>query len=593
MEPGRTSSYSMVEVNDAIDLILESVQELPPETIDVREACGRVTFGSVASSEALPRCRTSAMDGYAVLTSSTPGNFKLASEARAGDVADTLEPGTCAWVTTGGPVPDGADSVVPVEQTAAAGEALVSIPKCSTGKYIRKIGSDMEKDQILVENREVLGPAEVALLISAGITHISVLRQPVVGILSTGSELLDFGLQPDRLSQVRDSNRPLLRSLLLEACAKVQDYGIAPDSRALILSILQRMSSACDLLITSGGVSMGDRDEVKPAIEELGKVLFGRVNMKPGKPTTFGKIGNTPIFALPGNPASCFVTFYLFVTVALRKMQHKAAFPVVPVCLAGEIRLDPERPEYHRATLAWKSGKFVAISTGDQSSSRIISAKKANCLLILPKGETNGQKSAREVEGMLIRALEPWQTGMSEAAVPSPHSEHRHSEHFQASFPANLAISVLTVSDRAAAGLYSDVSGPLIRELLHQKYPNAVLSQLTVADSVTAIQAAVKEWCRQGSNLIITTGGTGLSPSDLTPEAISPLLTRQCPGFVAQMLTVSLQVTPMAMLARPVAGTVGQTLVITLPGSAKGAKENLEALFPALDHALAQLRPSS
>lgn len=593
MEPGRTSGYPMVEVSAAIDLILESVQELQPETIDVREACGRVTFGQVTSSEALPRCRTSAMDGYAVLASSTPSDFQLASVSRAGDTVDPLEPGTCVWVTTGGPVPEGADSVCPVEHTAAAGEALIRVPKCTTGKYIRTVGSDIEQGQTLVEDREALGPAEVALLISAGITHLSVLKQPVVGLLSTGSELLDFGVQPDRPSQVRDSNRPLLRFLLTEACAKVQDYGIAPDSRSLITSTLQSMSSACDLLVTSGGVSMGDRDEVKPAIEELGKVLFGRVNMKPGKPTTFGKIGNTPIFALPGNPASCFVAFYLFVTAALRKMQRKAAFPVVSVALAGEIGLDLERPEYHRATVAWNHGKFVAVSTGDQSSSRIISAKRANCLLILPKGEANGRISAKEVEGMLIRGLEPWQTGMKEAFPSSTHCEHRQKEHFKPDFPANITISILTVSDRAAAGVYTDVTGPLIQQLLHQKYPNAQISSLIVSDSIPAIQSAVLQWTQAGTDLIFTTGGTGLSPRDLTPEAISPLLTRECPGFVVQMLTASLKVTPMAMLARPVAGTIGQTLVITLPGSVKGAKENLEALFPALDHALAQLRPSS
>lgn len=580
----------MVEVSTAIDLILASIKEMDPEVIDIREACGRVASGPVASSETLPRCRTSAMDGYAVLAASTPGDFKQVSAARAGDLAESIEAGTCAWVTTGGPVPDGADSVCPVEFTASAGEALIRVPKCTSGKFIRRIGSDLEKGQILVEDRETLGPAEVALLISAGITRISVLKQPLVGILSTGSELLDFGSDLQRPSQVRDSNRPLLHSLLLESHARIQDYGIAPDTRSLISSTLQTMSSACDLIITSGGVSMGDRDEVKPSIEELGQVLFGRVNMKPGKPTTYGKLGNTPIFALPGNPASCFVTYYLFVTVALRKMQHQSSFPLIPVSLTGEIKLDMERPEYHRASVAWHNGKFMAVSTGDQSSSRIISAKKANCLLLLPKGEINGRVTVTEVEGMLIRGLDPWQEGMKEAALPS--SCHAHKEHFKSS-PSNRTIAVLTVSDRAATGVYSDASGPVIRELLLQKYPSAHMTSLLVPDSIPDIQSAIQQWANEGTDLILTTGGTGLSPRDLTPEAVSPLLNKVCPGFVVQMLTTSLQITPMAMLSRPVAGIIGHSLVITLPGSVKGAKENLQSLFPALDHALSQLRPSA
>ena len=452
----------------------------------------------------------------------------------------------------------------------------------------------MKTGEVLVEAGEILGPAEVAVLISAGFTLIEVLKPPLIGILSTGSELVDFGSPLERPSQVRDSNRLLLQSLLTESHIPVRDYGIITDDRSMLISTFQRISTECDLIITTGGVSMGDKDEVKPVIEEIGKVLFGRVNVKPGKPTTFGLVGNTPVFALPGNPASCFVTYYLFVEQALHSLLRQPYFPSISISLPIEMTLDPERPEYHRATVTYKSGKFLAISTGNQQSSRLMSLAKANCLVKLPKKAVNGPISVSKADGILIRPLIPWKSGMTEESLKPEcgHSEgkHREKQHFEGKLPRNLSISVLTVSDRASSGEYTDETGPSIREMLLEKYPHALISHLIVPDSIPSIQSAVQQWTSTGTDLVLTLGGTGMSPKDHTPEAILPLISRFCPGIVHQMLSASLGITPMAVCARPVAGVVdAHTLVITLPGSVKGARENLACLLPCLDHLLSQL----
>jgi gephyrin len=344
-----------------------------------------------------------------------------------------LRPGQIARITTGAPLPKGADAVVMVEDTVVVTETftgeehtvnlLASVP---SGENVREIGSDVQRGSIILRKGDevTFAGGEVGLLASVGVSHVRVYAKPIVGVLSTGNELVDYTEKRElRLGEVRDSNRPGLLTTLKSWGYEAMDLGIASDtytpfylnaykSPGALETALRNGLDKVDVIITTGGVSMGELDLLKPTIERSlnGTIHFGRVAMKPGKPTTFGTIpsplrGTKLIFALPGNPASALVTFHLFVLPSLRKASGLAIpeLPVAKVTLAQDVKLDP-RPEYHRVFIAAsETGGLVAISTGGQRSSRVGSLRGANGLLCLPSSKVVGREIMNK--GELIDAL--------------------------------------------------------------------------------------------------------------------------------------------------------------------------------------------
>eukprot|EP00043_Microstomoeca_roanoka_P016614 m.170821 g.170821 ORF g.170821 m.170821 type:complete len:351 (-) comp16490_c1_seq1:205-1257(-) len=255
-------------------------------------------------------------------------------------------------------------------------------------------GFDIAEADVVLTKGTVLGAAEIGLLATVGNTHVTVYRQPVVGLMSTGDEIVDPDTPTLAYGQIRDSNRSMLRAALIASGAIVKDFGIVMDQETALREKLEQMSAECDMLITSGGVSMGERDLIKATILELqGTIQFGRVFMKPGKPTTFATIprpgSSSPVlfFGLPGNPVSCLVTFHLFVVPALRASSGwtNSAHRMVKVRTSTDIFLDP-RPEFQRASLDpyTSDGVPIAASTGSQCSSRLLSMRSAGCLLVVP-----------------------------------------------------------------------------------------------------------------------------------------------------------------------------------------------------------------
>ncbi|KAI8259931.1 hypothetical protein K4K56_006588 [Colletotrichum sp. SAR 10_98] len=419
------------QVDDALRLIQDFTPEAEIVTslVDVK-IVNSVLAEDVTARENVPAFRASIVDGYAVVVPKD-GNMKgvfpvtAVSHAAPGE-AKTLKEGEIARITTGAPLPPGATSVIMVEDTILKSktaddkeekEVEILAEGVKPGENIREVGSDVKEGELILKKGEQISGVggEIGLLASVGVAEAKTYKRPVVGILSTGDEIIE----PDRpgglrLGEVRDTNRITLMSAARQWGFDVVDLGIARDKPGSLEENLREGLRRSDLLITTGGVSMGELDLLKPTIERSlgGTIHFGRVAMKPGKPTTFatvpvknnaGERVTKTIFSLPGNPASALVTFHLFVIPALHKLSGivPTGLPKVPVTLSHDFTLDKQRAEYHRAVVTvGKDGLLSASSTGGQRSSKVGSLRSANALLALPKG-TELRKGTK-VEALLM-----------------------------------------------------------------------------------------------------------------------------------------------------------------------------------------------
>ncbi|GLA45164.1 hypothetical protein CBS147343_5716 [Aspergillus niger] len=463
----RESPYPMLSVDEALKLISQHTPEPTIVEAPVTTALvGSVIAEDVYAKEAVPAYRASIVDGYAVIAPESPnagpntkGIFPVASitHANEGGVLSPLEPGTIARITTGAPLPPNANAVVMVEDTVLVSstpdgqeEATVEIltGDIKPQENVREPGSDVALGSCILRKGDLITSVggEIGLLAATGTQTVKVYRKPCIGVLSTGDELVEHN-DPRKLQggQIRDSNRPSLLSCLASWGFPTVDLGIARDTPvgALEQSLrdalrgVGKAQTSVDVIITTGGVSMGELDLLKPTIERSlgGTIHFGRVSMKPGKPTTFATIpfkpSSTPssssgqqeretklIFSLPGNPASALVTLNLFVLPSLHKLmgmeQRKITpagispplgLPLVSVAVAHPFPVDKKRTEYHRAivTASRSDGRLYAMSTGlegvGQRSSRVGSLASANALLVLKPGTGKVEK------GTLVEAL--------------------------------------------------------------------------------------------------------------------------------------------------------------------------------------------
>lgn len=460
----RESQYPILSVDDALKLI--SAQTPDPAAVEVPvtiDLVGAVIAEDVYAAEAVPAYRASIVDGYAVIASeTTKGVFPVASitHAREGGILQPLEPGTIARITTGAPLPPNANAVVMVEDTLLASstpdgneEATVEIltGEIKPNENVRQPGSDVALGSRILQRGDTITSVggEIGLLAGTGTKTVKAFKKPVVGVLSTGDELVEHN-DPRTLQggQIRDSNRPSILSCLKSWGIPAVDLGIARDTPASELEQnlrdalrgVGKSSLAVDVIITTGGVSMGELDLLKPTIERSlgGTIHFGRVSMKPGKPTTFATVPFKPssqghgqgqgqgrssrlIFSLPGNPASALVTLNLFVLPSLHKLlgagQKQAALglaptlglPLVGVTLSHPFPLDAKRTEYHRAIVTARDGRLYASSTGaegvGQRSSRVGSLASANALVVLPPGKGPAGQGTL-VEALMMGALD-------------------------------------------------------------------------------------------------------------------------------------------------------------------------------------------
>jgi molybdopterin molybdotransferase len=372
------------------------------ERLHIRAALGRVLAQDVVSTIDVPAQDNSAMDGYAYrqgdVGSAGSATLAVVGSAFAGHPFDReVKAGQAVRIMTGGIMPAGADTVV-MQERVQAGDGKVTIPGGQPqGQNVRRRGSDIAKDAVVFARGQLLRPAEIGMLASVGISEIYVYRRLRVAFFSTGDELVSFG-QALGPGQLYDSNRYSIHALLARIGAEAIDMGVIRDDPAAVEGAFREASRIADVVITSGGVSVGEADFVKQILTQLGEVLFWKIAMKPGRPLAYGKLGNAHFFGLPGNPVSAMVTFYQFVRDALYVLMGVSTPPTVPTFKAlctTPIKKAPGRTEFQRGVLSLSpEGRWTVSVTGDQSSSILSSMSKANCFIVLPDAHGNSTAGA-------------------------------------------------------------------------------------------------------------------------------------------------------------------------------------------------------
>jgi molybdenum cofactor synthesis domain-containing protein len=379
----------MLPIEEVWQRIRAAISPLAPQNRRLADILGLVLAADFTARESLPPFAASLMDGYAVRSGDRDTRLPVVGEQQAGVRRDlTVLPGTAVRIMTGAPLPDGADAVVPFEETSEEAGVVRLPAEKPRGANIRPVGYDYAAGETVLAEGTVVGQAEVGLLAALGCAAPLVYPRPRVAIVATGDELVPVDAEPQP-GQIRDSNTAaLMAAVLASGCEAVGLPGPVGDDRRRLADAIDASLDAADLLITSGGVSMGTHDFVKPLLADRGEILVGRAALKPGKPLTFAVVRGKPVFGLPGNPVASLVCFDLFVRPALRIMGgHRRLWrPQVEACLAEPLRHDPDRTEFQRVTLVSTPEGFLAHSTGAQGSSRLKSLVGANALLVLPVG---------------------------------------------------------------------------------------------------------------------------------------------------------------------------------------------------------------
>ncbi|KAB0671562.1 molybdopterin molybdotransferase MoeA [Oryzomonas sagensis] len=384
----------MVSFEEARSIILASVAPVGTERIHLLDAVGRVVATDMAAPWDMPLWNNSAMDGYAVRSAdcgTTPCTLRVSGFLPAGAKADgvRVEPGCAVRIMTGAPTPEGCDAVVPVEDTDNGDREAILNEPVKKGQHIRFQGEDVAAGVTFVRAGSIIRPPEVNMLASFGKALVPVYRRPTVAILSTGDELVEVGTTPGP-GEIVNSNALSLAAAVREAGAVPLIIGIARDTRESHREKLREGLKA-DVLITSAGVSAGDRDLVRDVLEELGaRQVFWKVGIKPGGPTAFALYGTTPVFSLPGNPVSTMITFEEFVRPALLTMQghDRVLRPLFKVVLRAEMRKKAGKVQIVRIRLERVDGRWYATSAGDQQTAILKTMVDAEAIAVLPAEST-------------------------------------------------------------------------------------------------------------------------------------------------------------------------------------------------------------
>ena len=384
----------MITVEEALEKILSYIQPLGSEKVSILEALGRVIAEDIYADRDIPPLDNSGMDGYAVRSEDIrnadqnhPVRLEVIEDLPAGFISTkTVGKGQAIRIMTGAPIPRGADTIVPVEETKKKDEFVSIFKSFPTGEYIRKAGEDVKRGDHIISKGDIIRPAEAGMLASLGRSFIFVYQRPLVAILCTGEELVDVDGDLDEIKIV-SSNSYTLAAQVKDCGAISVQLGIAKDRKEEIKEKLLQGLRA-DVLISSAGISAGDYDFVKEILIDLGmEIVFWKVAMKPGKPVVFGTIGRKPIFGLPGNPVSSMVTFEQFVRPSLLKMMgHRQLYrPMIEAILKEEIHKEPGRRHFVRASVSFEKDHYVVTITGAQGSGILRSMVKANGLVVIPE----------------------------------------------------------------------------------------------------------------------------------------------------------------------------------------------------------------
>jgi molybdopterin molybdotransferase len=384
------NSMPVAKARELISRFLTPVSTV--ERVHVRAALGRVLAVDVVSPLDVPAHDNSAMDGYALrigdLKTDGKVTLRVAGTAFAGvPYSGMMKAGECVRIMTGGVVPAGADAIVMQEHVEAQGDQVTIGAGHTKGQNLRRAGEDLKAGEAALQRGQLLRPAEIGLIASLGIAEVSVYRRLRVAFFSTGDELVSVGTLPKE-GQIYDSNRYTIYGMLDRLGCEIIDMGVVRDAPILLEQAFQEAATIADVVITSGGVSVGEADFVKDLLNKLGEVVFWKIAMKPGRPLAYGKIGKAHFFGLPGNPVSVMVTFYQFVRDALLKLSGREpilSLPSFRVPCTSALKKAPGRTEFQRGILTQDAaGNWSVRVTGEQGSGVLRSMSEANCFIILP-----------------------------------------------------------------------------------------------------------------------------------------------------------------------------------------------------------------
>lgn len=386
-----------LSVDDARNAILDAISPVSGWcSVPVRGSLGRVLAEDVIAPFNVPAHDNSAMDGYAVraadLAAEGETRLALVGSAFAGvPFSGLVGKDQAVRVMTGAVLPRGADCVI-VQEVARAEDNQVTVPAGQrSGQNIRRAGEDLAQGAVALPRGKRLGPAELGLIASLGIAEVRVFRTLRVAFFSTGDEIASIG-SPLAPGQVYDSNRYILHGVLRRLDCELLDMGVIPDQPAALERALTDAAASADVILTSGGVSVGEADFIKALLGKLGDVAFWKINIKPGRPMAFGRIGDALLFGLPGNPVAVMVTYYQFVLDALLKLMGVSPLPERPLLEAectAPIRKQPGRREFIRASLQRGGDGWKVAPTGAQGSGVLRSMSEANCFIVLPESSAD------------------------------------------------------------------------------------------------------------------------------------------------------------------------------------------------------------
>ncbi|MFC1589509.1 gephyrin-like molybdotransferase Glp [Pseudomonadota bacterium] len=382
------SSPSLISVDEATARILESGSPVAQsEIIGLEQALGRVLAEDVCSSINVPGYDNSAMDGYAVRSADCAeagARLSVTQRIPAGQTGSQLDAGTAARIFTGAPIPPGADAVVMQEHCDTEDDQVIINKPVKASQHIRRAGEDISQGSVVLKAGHRLRPQELGLLASVGLAEVSVKRKLKVATFFTGDEIVEPGNELGE-GQIYNSNKYTIKGLLQTTGCEIIDLGIVPDTLEATLEVLKKASSQADLVITSGGVSVGEEDYVRIALEQLGELKMWRIAMKPGKPVAFGKVGDALFMGLPGNPVSTFVTFLLFAKPLIQKMQGANRYVLIKMAVISDFEWPSiKRQEYLRVRLIESGEGLHATLYPHQGSGVLSSACWADGLVEVP-----------------------------------------------------------------------------------------------------------------------------------------------------------------------------------------------------------------